>query len=112
MYFVQGGGTNLGYVTALYRELLLRDPDPAGLQGWTSSLDRGNPRSTVSEGIWYSPEKFEVRVNEAFMFFLGRPASAAEQKNWSRFAQINGVSKLRAAIMSSDEYWIRANQRY
>lgn len=111
MYMVQGGGTNAGYVTALYRELLGRDPDAAGLADWVTRLN-GQPRSSVSDGIWYSPEKYNVRVNEAYQTLLGRSAGASEQAYWSTVARQYGTSGMRAMIMASDEYWVRANVRF
>lgn len=112
MYFVQGGGTNTGYVTAMYRELLLRDPDAPGLAFWVGKLDRGEPRRAVSDSIWYSPEKYNVRVNEAYQKFLNRTANAGEQAYWSQIARQFGPTTMRAMIMSSDEYWSKADVRY
>ena len=112
MYYVQGGGTNAGYVTTLYQRLLGRSPEPAGLQAWVSMLDQGQPRSVVSNGIWYSPERYNVRVDEAYLALLGRNASPAEQAIWTAVAQRSGASTMRTQIMASNEYWARASTRY
>lgn len=112
MYTVQGGGTNTGYVTSLYNDLLLRAPDQGGLTYWTSRLDRGEARRAISDWIWYSPEKYNVRVTEAYQLLLGRNASEAEQAYWSQIARVYGPTAMRSMIMSSDEYWIRAQGLY
>lgn len=112
MFLVQGGGTNQGYITALYRELLLREPDQGGLSFWSARLDRGENRRAISDSIWFSPEKYNVRVTEAYQKFLGRTANAGEQEYWSNVARAFGPTVMRSMIMSSDEYWVKADVRY
>ena len=112
MYNVQGGGTNLGYVTSMYQDLLVRQPDAGGLTYWTSRLDKGEPRRAISDSIWYSPEKFNVRVTEAYQLLLGRVADSGEQAYWSQIARQYGPTTMRSMIMSTDEYWNRANARF
>lgn len=112
MYSVQGGGTDAGYVTALYRALLGRDPDPVGLQYWTAQLGAGASRKSISDGFWYSPEKYLLRVEDAFQLFLGRSASQPEREYWASVARTRGPTAMRSGIMSSEEYWIRASSRF
>src|SRR5262249_31072825 len=47
---------NAGYVNQLYRELLHREAEPAGLRLWAGLLDTGAPREAVVRGIYDSPE--------------------------------------------------------
>lgn len=112
MYFGQGGGTNEGYVSALYQELLGRAPDPQGLQYWTSRLNRGEPRSIISTSMWFSPEKYNVRVAETYQLFLGRSVDPGGLAYWSSYAQRYGTSALRSSLMGSAEYWNRAISRF
>lgn len=112
MFIAQGGGTNRGYITALYNELLLRSPDAAGLAYWTARLDKGEPIRAISDSIWFSPEKYNVRVTEAYQKFLGRTPSASEQAYWSDVARAQGPTAMRSMIMSTDEYWNRAKARF
>ncbi len=52
-------GANLsdeGFVTALYKNALLRLPDPAGLAGWETALSTGESRADVLIGFSESPE--------------------------------------------------------
>ena len=111
MYNVQGGGTNPGYVNALYQELLGRPAEADGMNYWLDRLGRER-RSIVSDGIWYSNEKYNVRVEEAFQTFLGRSADAGAVSYWSGYAKAYGPTAMRAAIMASNEYWSRADQRF
>ena len=112
MFNVQGGGTFTGYTTALYVQLLGRNPEPTGLDYWVARLNAGEPRNIISDGIWYSNEKYNARVNEAYVTLLGRTASAADQAYWSSVARTLGTSGMRSQIMSSDEYWNRAISRF
>lgn len=112
MYNVQGGGTNVGYVTSMYQDLLVRQPDAGGLTYWTARLDKGEARRAISDSIWYSPEKFNVRVVEAYQLLLGRSADSGEQAYWSQIARQFGPTTMRSMIMSTEEYWNRANVRF
>lgn len=112
MFLVQGQGTNAGYVSALYREVLSREPEPDGLVYWTAMLDRGESRSAISNGIWFSTEKTNSRVRDAYRQYLGREASESDQAYWSNIARSAGPTQMRSLILASDEYWNRANVRY
>lgn len=48
------------FVTLLYRNMLRREPDPGGLDGWVTALQRGTSRATVAAGITQSPEAVQV----------------------------------------------------
>ena len=61
-----------GFVTLLYRNVLGRDPDSAGLQSWADSLAAGTSRAAVVRGFSDSPE------------FIARTEAA--QASWMRSA--------------------------
>ena len=110
-YAVQGGGTDPGYVSALYRDIIGRDPDPGGLSYWVGVL-RGSGRGQVVNGLWYATETFNVRVDEAFRAFLGRAPSASETAAWAGIARSAGLTGMRTYLMTTDEYWNRAATRF
>jgi hypothetical protein len=112
MYQIQGGGTDSGYVTALYSQLLNRTPDSEGMATWTRVLAGQGGRKGVADGFWFSTEKYKLRAQEAFVLYLGRNASNSEQDYWGSFAQRYGQLQMRVTIMGSDEYWNRANVRF
>ncbi len=111
-YYSRGGGTNPGYVTLLYTELLGRAPDAQGLAYWVGRLDSGESRRAISDWIWFSPEKYNVRVTEAYQLLLGRTAGVSEQAYWSDVARRLGPTTMRSMIMATDEYWNRASGLY
>lgn len=112
MYYVKGGGTNAGYITVLYQQLLGRAPDVDGMNYWLQRLDQTNNRRVVSDGFWFATEKYRLRAQEAFNLYLGRTASNSDQDFWANYAMRFGQLDMRAAIMTSDEYWNRANSRF
>ena len=48
--------SNVDYVTAMYRVILGREPDKAGLSSWVKILEDGATRKKVLEGFLNSPE--------------------------------------------------------
>ena len=56
----QGGGTDEGFVRALYRDALDRTPDSGGLAHWIGRLDTGTSRTAVARAIMASPEAFRL----------------------------------------------------
>lgn len=55
-FFQRSGASHPGYVDALYRRLLGRAAEPAGLDYWTGLLDRGASRRAVAAAIFGSTE--------------------------------------------------------
>jgi hypothetical protein len=106
--------TNIGHsdyrtwVTDLYQKLLLRSPDPAGLDGWVTVLNNGKSRSDVAIGFYQSNEKLGVRITALYASLLGRAPEPGAVHNWTPFVASNGDLVLAAAIAGSDEYMGRA----
>ncbi len=110
-YDFQGGGTDVGYVTALYEDVIGRSPDADGLGYWVGVL-RWSGRAAVVNGLWFADETFNVRVNQAYLDLLGRNAWPSEQISWSAVARQIGLTGMRTWVMASDEYWNRAAVRF
>lgn len=78
-FFASAGGTNRLWVTELYRRLLGREPDAAGLDYWTTRLDSGQlSRQQVVFGFTRSNENFTNLINGWYQQYLGRAPSADE----------------------------------
>lgn len=74
-YFMnRGGGTNSGWLTAVYQDLLNRAPDPGGLAAWTNALNAGFSRTQVALVIATSPEANTIEVQNLYNQLLGRAA--------------------------------------
>jgi hypothetical protein len=79
-----------GYVQQLYRNVLGREADPAGLADWVGQLDSGASRGTILVGFSESDE-FKARTADAVevlrLFFLldQRMPTEAELRDWTGF---------------------------
>jgi hypothetical protein len=65
-YYQDAGGTEAGYVDALYRDILGRSAGPTELQYWVSQLNGGasQARAVVAAGILDSPEAAHLLVTD------------------------------------------------
>jgi uncharacterized protein (DUF2141 family) len=105
-----------GFVYRVYVDLLGRAPDASEISNWSAIMNMGVPRSTIVADVQSSAE-YEARlINNMFLSYLGRQASAAETANLMRVLNstsifVNDGSKvqqLRAVILGSPEYFQRA----
>jgi hypothetical protein len=96
---------NEKYVAALYRDLLKRDADPAGLAGFTSLLDHGGTRQQVSQLLLGSQEYRARVVEDAYISLLHRHADAAGLNGFVGFLGAGGtIEQMEAMIAGSNEY--------
>lgn len=110
-YFAKVGKNDYStWVADLYRKLLLREADAAGIKGWVDALNAGMPRDTVSFGFYQSQEKLGVRITALYQKLLGRAPEKGAIPNWSPFVANQGDLVLAAALAASDEYFNRAQR--
>ncbi len=81
-YFGLQGGTNQGFVTGLYLEVLNRNPNNAEIAGWETALDNGASRLDVSVAFLSSQEYRTNLVQSDYMTFLLRPANPGGLMTW------------------------------
>jgi uncharacterized protein GlcG (DUF336 family) len=105
-YFqTQGGGTNAGFLAALYQDALERPIDPGGQAVFSQALGQGASRVDVAGVIFTSPEYRQLLVQDFFQDFLGRPADPGGLATFVGALQ-NGARQegVVAAILASEEY--------
>lgn len=68
----------VAYVTGLYRELLGREPEPAGLQSWVAAMQNGMTPEQVRQGFMQSPE-YVNRMNSLQSALMSIQATQREQ---------------------------------
>jgi Domain of unknown function (DUF4214) len=84
-YAGHGGGTDKGFLTALYKDLLGRTPSAAELNAWLA----GGPitdRAGVARGFAFSHEHHHDVVASPtgwYQLYLGRPADAGGAEYWA-----------------------------
>jgi sugar lactone lactonase YvrE len=87
-----GALDNTGYVQQLYRNVLGREADPAGLADWVNQLNGGATRGTILVGFSESPEfqadmANQVEVIRLYDLLLQRMPTDAELQSWLGFLQ-------------------------
>jgi hypothetical protein len=112
--FPRQGQANADYVEALYRAILNRNADPAGLAAWTSQLTSGAlSRLQVVEGIRQSAEHFQQEVTAFYANFLNRTPDPAGLQAWVQALQ-NGLPEEQMAFdfLDSPEYLSRGDKYF
>lgn len=104
----RAGGTNPGFVAALYRDALFRPPEPAAAQGWGELLAAGVSRATVAEGVVGSREFDWWVVRGFYLLWLRRDPDPAGHDALVGHLQ-RGVTddEVLAVILASPEYFSR-----
>ncbi len=108
------GGTDQGFVTGVYQDVLGRSPDAAGLAQWAAAYDSGFfTRYQLAEAILASPEARLSEVAHWFRDDLGRTASLDALKAdpgvaaWANLLDLGvGDDTVQAAIVGSFEYLV------
>ncbi len=69
-YRARGGGTDAGFVAALYADFLGRTPSATEQADWVRRLERGASRTAVAQGVVMSPEAIALQA-EATLASMG-----------------------------------------
>ncbi|HZT79369.1 MAG TPA: DUF4214 domain-containing protein, partial [Gemmataceae bacterium] len=101
----RGGGTNAGFLVALYQDVLGRALDPIGLANFGALLNSGVPRQVVAQALLGSAEADAVFVAGLYATYLHRPADAVGLGQLLS-AMLRGLSQEQATvlILSTDEF--------
>jgi hypothetical protein len=105
----RGDGTTSGFLAALYRDALQRDPDALGLSAHSAALSQGATPAQVVEAVFASTEADSVLVQALYGRFLGRDAEAAGLA--THVAALQHGTRLEdvlAAFLASDEFYANA----
>lgn len=108
-YANRGGGSDRGFLNALYQDALGRPIDAQGLSYFEQQLSHEG-HAAVAAQVFGSPEYRDVLVNEDFMLLLDRPAEASAQSFYAgQLAHGTNNDALLAAIAASDEYFAKTS---
>jgi hypothetical protein len=102
----RGGGTNDGFLDALYQDGLGRAVDAGGRAAWDQALASGVSRTQVATLLFGSVEYYLDLVKSDYATYLRRPADVGGLNTWVT-QLLAGVSsnQILAAILGSDEYF-------
>ncbi|HVS40763.1 MAG TPA: DUF4214 domain-containing protein, partial [Candidatus Dormibacteraeota bacterium] len=106
-YANAGGGTDSGWIDALYQAVLGRPADAAGKANWLNALSNGWTRTQIAYFFTDSTEQLSQKVMGYYSTFLHRnPNSQSDVTYWVNAMQ-NGAhdENVMASFIGSDEYF-------
>jgi Domain of unknown function (DUF4214) len=102
----RGGGTNAGFVSAMYQDLLGRAPTAGEQAQWDTAFGAGATRAQVALQVLHSTE-FRTRLIQSwFQAYLGRAPTQVELNFY--LGQLAGGAtdeQIQAAILGSQEFF-------
>ncbi len=108
--YALAGGDNEGFVRNLYRDLLGRTPDAAGLDYWVGQMNAGRAGPPdVAAGFYVSPESRGIRVDEVYRSLFGRSPDATTRAELAEDLNEIDDMDLAVALALSDEFRALAN---
>ncbi len=106
-YFTnRGGGTDLGFLKALYQDVLHRDLDSVGRSQFGALLANGVSRADVAAMVLQSREARQMLVGNLYQELLRRSVEAEGRDAWVSLLEHGGtVEDIIAGLIGSDEYY-------
>jgi len=105
-FFQHAGGTNAGWVNALYQSLLGRPADAGGLSFWLGQLQSGETRSQVAMGFTSSVERAQQMISADYLTYLGRASDQGGLDYWvQQFKNGQTNEDLITGFVASDEFF-------
>lgn len=112
--YVSRHSSNGAFVDGLYRDILGRAPDSAGMNFHLAALQRGTSRAALTRTFLTSAERIDRAITEQYGQVLGRQVDATGRQ-WYRTllgASDSVVDELAESLARSDEYLARAIRRF
>jgi N-acetylneuraminic acid mutarotase len=106
----RGQGTNAGFVQAVYKVVLGRQPDPAGEQTFVGDLNNGETTRAVAQQVLASSEAEAIDVQSLYESLLHRAADPTGLSSGIAILQNGGgLEGVTFDIVTSVEYQNNAN---
>ncbi len=107
-YFARGGGTDFGFLDAMYRDVLGRPIDDAGVSFWGGQLAAGVDRQTLALQFLGTTDAEKAKAQAYYLQTLHRSADPAGQAYWAGQLQAGESDALvLAALAATREYFSR-----
>jgi sugar lactone lactonase YvrE len=108
--YLQAHAGTTAYVTALYADVLGRQPDEPGLAAWQQAAQSGMSQEALADGFLQSPENHLQFVDRYYADFLGRAGEPAGVAAWMAALQSRQLSpdQVAQAFLASVEFYDRA----
>jgi uncharacterized repeat protein (TIGR01451 family) len=103
--FTPADDASAAFVIGVYRNVLERSPDAAGLAHWTHAMSAGMARARVADAIWTSAEHRGLEVDFIYETYLHRSADSGGRIYWtSAFAAGFDEQAIIATIVGGAEF--------
>jgi hypothetical protein len=104
LYGSQNLDADSAFIHGLYRTILNRAPEDAGMMAWLNALHAGQTREQVAYGIINSPEHRSLQVGAYYQTLLNRAPDAGAQAWVDLLRNGGGEAAVVAGILASPEY--------
>jgi Domain of unknown function (DUF4214) len=107
-FFNDAGGTNTGFINAMYQSVLGQPADATAQSFWGNLLNEGNSRIQVAGQLLVGTGDSQLKVTDFYQELLARAPDTTGLQYWA--AQLeSGTPQLQvlAGILGSDEYFTR-----
>ena len=105
-FLTRGGGTNDGFLDAIYGDFLNRAPDAAGRATWDRALANGTTTGQVAAAILNTIEYRQNLVGEFYLLYLERNADLPGLNSLVNMLSAGARDEQVIAIMvASDEFF-------
>jgi hypothetical protein len=105
-FLLQGGGTNQGFLTAMYQDVLGRAVDASAAAAFGQFLDSGGSRNFLASFVVNSQESVTDLVSSHYPAYLNRAIDASGLSTWVGYElQGNPDADVIAAIIASAEFF-------
>lgn len=94
-----------GVIWKFYEQVLHRDPDYAGLQGWIDNFNNGGTPGNIAVGFFQSTELLNQIISGYYWQYLGRGPTGNDLPFWENaWRQAGGPESIRAEFAISPEF--------
>jgi len=105
-FFVKSGGTNNGFLSALYLTQFGRPIDPSGQAWWSNAFANGATRFDVAFQVVQSPESNGNLVASFYSSYLGRTPDQGGYDYWTQqLAKGRSPQYVASQILGSPEFF-------
>ena len=95
----------LNFTSNLYRTVLGRAADDAGLRFWTSALANNASRQLVAQAFWESPEHRGLQVDQLYATYLHQSPDAPGRAFWVNQLEHGGTGvEIALALIAAPQY--------
>ncbi|HEV3443051.1 MAG TPA: DUF4214 domain-containing protein [Gemmataceae bacterium] len=105
-FFQNAGATSAGFTTALYQDVLQRQPDATGMAAFQAALATGANRDQLAGTLLHNQEAETLMVQAIYQQYLNRPADNTGLASFLAMLQQGATrEQVIADIMGSQEYF-------